>query len=285
VGHLVQRWRPLLELGWAIASVCVPGSGDHDAAWIRAGQRQHRGDAIKALAETIRSLQEELGVSPAKTALYGRSAGGLLVIAVTTMNPGLAGALYVESPYVDVLRTISNPELPLTLLETKEFGIGTNPSNILATGAWSPMEHIPTKGLDMFVVARSDKADLEVYPYEVVKWITRARGAAGRGHDSISKSYKDKFLYVSDGKGHFTTDITSRAEDLALLENWISGYQNLRIKNIGDKYNMPNRRNVTRKDRKSRKDRKNRNNAPANATMMGGKRRRNRKNATRKNRK
>ena len=260
IGSLVPRWRPLLEEGWAIASVCVPGSGDHDTKWIRKGQRLGRGNSIKLFAETIKKLQEELGVSSAATALYGRSAGGLLVISTATLNTGLVGALYVESPYVDVLRTISNPELPLTLLETKEFGIGTNPMNMIATGAWSPIEHIPEGGIpELYVVARSDTADLEVYPYEVVKWIQKVRGL-NSGHP--------KLLYVNNGKGHFTTDIESRAEDLALLDNYLSTV--VRINNHTLKYKMPNRKNRTRRNRNNA-TRKNRNNA-ANSTMMGGRR-------------
>ena len=265
-GSLVPRWKPLLEKGWAVASVCVPGSGDHDTAWIRKGQRLGRGESIKLFAETIKKLQDELGVKSNTTALYGRSAGGLLVISTATMNKGLVGALYVESPYVDVLRTISNPELPLTLLETREFGIGTNPTNIITTGTWSPMERIPAEGIpELFVVARSDTADLEVYPYEVVKWIHRVRG---------SEDESNKLLYINSGKGHFTTDLESRAEDLALLDNWLDTKSpDMRINNITYKYNMA-KRGVSRRNRKNmtRKNRKNRNNAPANSTMMGGRR-------------
>lgn len=313
VGSLIPKWKPLLERGWAIASVCVPGSGDHDVAWKKAGQRQNRGEAIRVFTETVQRLQEELGVEASATALYGRSAGGLLVISAATLTPGLVGALYVESPYVDVLRTISNPELPLTLLETKEFGIGTNPTNVLATGAWSPMEHIPAgpvtpaesatparpaepaipaKGIsDLFVVARSDLADLEVYPYEVVKWIWRMRSLRSmrsmrsmrslRSLHSMRKQGK-KLLYIHSGQGHFTTGFESRAEDLALLDSWLqASASDMRKKNRSYKYNTmangmsrKNRKNMTRKNRK---DRKNRNNV-----TMGGKRRRSGRRGSRK---
>jgi len=285
VGSLIQRWRPLLESGWVIASVCVPGSGDHDDAWKRAGQRLNRSESIRMLKETIQSLQEELNISPATTVMYGRSAGGLLVISTATQTVDLVGALYVESPYVDVLRTISNPDLPLTLLETKEFGIGSNPTNLIETGSWSPMEHTPKKGLPgLFVIARSDLADLEVFPYEVVKWIRRIRGSPAKG--------LEKLLHVDNGQGHFATSLQTRAEDLALLDNWIENplietSPDVRIKNDISKYRMPNNgmsmRNRNRKNRKNtmRKNRKNRRNnggnAPAaNATMMGGRRRKHR---------
>jgi hypothetical protein len=80
----------------------------------------------------------------------------------------------------------------------------------MAMSQVSPMEHIPADGHSgLFVVARTDMADLEVYPYEVVKYITRLRGP-------------NKLLYVSQDRGHFTTDYKTRAEDLALLEEWLA---------------------------------------------------------------
>jgi pimeloyl-ACP methyl ester carboxylesterase len=210
VGNLVKRWRPLLNRGWAIASVAVPGSGDHDEVWRNQGRRTNRLTAVETLCEAIRDLQEELGVPAKATALYGRSAGGLLVAAAVNKEPGLVGALYVESPFVDGLRTLTNLELPLSVIESKEFGLGTNPLNVMAMSQVSPMEHIPADGHPgLFVVARTDMADLEVYPYEVVKYITRLRGP-------------NKLLYVSKNRGHFTTDYKTRAEDLALLEGWLS---------------------------------------------------------------
>ena len=264
-GSIIQRWAPLLMRGWAIASVCVPGSGDHDFKWKMSGQRQSREFSIDTFRKKILNLQEEYGIPSTATCLYGRSAGGLLVISTAIKYRGLVGALYVESPYVDVLRTISNPALPLTALETKEFGIGTNPTNILATAAWSPMEHIPDEGIpEIFVVARSDTSDLEVYPYEVVKWIVRMRGDE-RG--------EPKLLYVHKNKGHFTTSQQTRAEDMALLDEWVKQSPDrdtrkksaLRVKNRSTKYKMAvSRKNRSRKNR----SRKNKNNAPA----MGGRR-------------
>lgn len=281
VGRLVQQWYPFLLKGWVVTSVCVPGSGDHDIEWKESGQRLNRKVAIDALRDTVRNLQEELSILPGKTCLYGRSAGGLLVISTATLYKDLVGALYVESPFVDVLRTISNEKLPLTDLETREFGIGTNPIDILATQAWSPIEHTPAEGIPgLFVVARSDSADLEVFPYEVLKWIWRVRGLSKKEKTKQQK----KLLYIDNGQGHFATGFKSRAEDLALLNRWLNSPDGIpdkksavRRKNRSTKYKMAlsrkNKKNATRKNKKN------------NAPMMGGKRRRGSRKSTRRGRK
>jgi pimeloyl-ACP methyl ester carboxylesterase len=218
VGALVSRWHPLLKAGWAIASVAVPGGGDHTQKWREKGQRLGRQKSIETLRQVVVDLQEDLGVEPTKTVLYGRSAGGLLVSSAALINPGLVGGLYIESPYIDVLRTISNPELPLTLLETKEFGIGTDLVDVVESARWSQMEHISVKGIpELFVIARTDEQDLQVYPYEVVKFIQRARS---------SHSGRPKLLQISKGKGHFATTTLTREQDCWLLN-----------KNLGHKYN------------------------------------------------
>jgi pimeloyl-ACP methyl ester carboxylesterase len=258
-GSLIQKWKPLLERGWIVASVMLPGSGDHDKAWVKNGQRKNRLYAIDQFRDSIQSLQEEFGFPKEKTALYGRSAGGLIVSSLAIRYPDLVGALYVESPYVDILRTITNPELPLTTLETTEFGSLEDPVNIITTAEWSPMEHIPEEGLpELFVVARTDLNDLEVFPYEVVKFIQRIRG-------NTSERGQKKLLFVHEGLGHFTTSSKSRGEDLALLDNWING-PGMRKKNLGHKYKMA----FTRKNH----TRKNKNNGNS-AVTVGGRRRRN----------
>jgi len=260
VGTLIQKWKPLLERGWVLSSVMIPGSGDDDMKWLKSGQRKNRLNAIEEFHDSIQALQEELGFSKNTTALYGRSAGGLIVSSVAIRYPDLVGALYVESPYVDILRTITNPELPLTTLETSEFGSLEDPVNILTTAEWSPMEHIPEEGIpELFVIARTDLNDLEVFPYEVVKFIHRIRGSGKKA---------EKLLFIHEGLGHFTTSEKSRGEDFAILDDWLNSA--MRKKNIGHKYKMA----MTRKNRnRSRKNRDRKNRSRKNG-MMGGRRNR-----------
>lgn len=291
-GSLVSRWHPLLKAGWAIASVSVPGGGDHTQKWREKGQRRGRREAIELLRLTVLDLQEEVGVEPAKTVLYGRSAGGLLASSTALMNPGLVGGLYIESPYVDVLRTISNPELPLTLLETKEFGVGTDFVDIVETARWSPMEHIPTEGIpDLFILARADEQDLQVYPYEVLKFIQRARSSKHATEDAL------KLLQISKGKGHFATTTLTREQDCWLLNKnlghrytkmsglSINTTQTKAAEILGDLKNGQWRKNrgASRKNRTQRKNKTNRANR-MNRMNRSNRNRLNRSNRNRSNR-
>jgi pimeloyl-ACP methyl ester carboxylesterase len=254
VGSLINQWKPLLLRGWIVAAVEVPGGGDDTRAWIKRGQRLKRLYSIELLAKAIKRLQEEHNIPSINTALYGRSAGGLLIASVAVRHPGLVRSLYIESPYLDILRTMTNPELALSTMETSEFG--TSATDLITTAEWSPMEHIPEEGIPELVIARTDLADLKVMPYEPLKFIQRARGSSGG----------EKIIYVHRGRGHHTTNFRTRAEDLAILES--SG---LRIKNLGYKYKMsPTRKNAMMGGRR-RTGRKNANNA-----TMGGRRSNNR---------
>ena len=144
------------------------------------------------------------------------------------------------------------------------------------------MERIPSEGYpDVFIVARTDMADLEVYPYEVLKYITRARGEGSKG--------QPKLLSITTDKGHFTTDQETRAEDLALLDNYIGSNKNLSNKYKMNAVTMPpmmrkNRSNgMMRKNRSNgmtRKNRANRNRSNKNRSNKN----RNRKNKNRTNR-
>jgi hypothetical protein len=160
-------------------------------------------------------------------------------------------------------------------LESKEFGAGENPTDVLSLGSWSPMERIPAEGYpDVFVIARTDMADLEVYPYEVLKYISRVRGSLEQGRAQA------KLVYITKDRGHFTTDRETRAEDLALLDNWAENSN----KNLGYKYKMPNNNTGMRNKNKTVNKNKNKNktvNKNKNKTVNKNKN----KNKTRKNRK
>lgn len=208
---MTQRWQPLLTRGWAIVIGLWRGGGDHTPEWEDAGRLDGRQRVLEDAEAVVRDARKLLGISAKKTVLYGRSAGGLWVGGLIARHPtgNLAGGAYMEVPYLDVLRTITNRSLPLTNIETDEFGLPEQRfSDFLSAFEWSPMERIPAGGIPgVWQIVRTGINDKEVLAYESAKWIYRSKNPRA-------------FLAIESGQGHFVSGdigIHQEAEDLALL--------------------------------------------------------------------
>ena len=283
------RWQPLLRRGISVCFALVRGGGDHDDAWSEAARRDQKVKSVEDFEAVIAAAGHRVGVSAEHVAIYGRSAGGYLVGATLSRNPDgkLFGSLYTEVPYLDVLRTASNPTLPLTQLEYDEFGDPVHrKKDAAALLRLSPIDTIPEAGAPaVFVLCRTGLNDKEVFAYESAKWITKLKDLQG-------ESGKEKLLAIGEDEGHFVSGrrlFEERAEDLAVLFS-----QMARRKSNDRIYKMAlsrrNRKNnvVSRKNRKnnvvSRKNRKN-NVVSRKNNMMGGRKSRKNRKASRKNRK
>ena len=159
--------------------------------------------------------QQKTKVGAKKTVVYGRSAGGLWAggLAALYGKGELFKGVYMEVPYLDVLRTTTNPELPLTLIETDEFGLPSQRLSDFATMLrWSPMELVSKEGTPgIWQVVRTGLNDSEVFTYESVKWAFRTG--------------KTTLLAVEENQGHFVSGPVGtyqQAQDLSILLEKIS---------------------------------------------------------------
>jgi len=221
---MTQRWKPLLSRGWSIAIGLWRGGGDHTPEWEDAGRVYGRKKVLEDAEAVVRKAQSIVKVGPAQTVLYGRSAGGLWVGGLAAKFPkgDLAGGAYMEVPYLDVLRTITNRNLPLTEIETDEFGLPEQRlSDFAGALEWSPMEllvcgkgNYGMSGIPgMWQIVRTGLNDSEVLAYESVKWIVRSKNPSA-------------FLAVEGGQGHFVSGsrgFLQQAEDLALILSKVGG--------------------------------------------------------------
>jgi hypothetical protein len=211
-----SRWEPLLKRGWAVAIGLWRGGGDHTPEWEDAGRVYGRVKVLEDAEAVVRAAQKLTGCSAKKTVLYGRSAGGLWVGGLVAKHPkgDLAAGAYMEVPYLDVLRTITNRTLPLTEIETDEFGLPEQRlSDLAAALEWSPMELLPEGGVKgVWQIVRTGLNDSEVLAYESAKWVAR--------------SGKSAYLAVEGGQGHFVSGavgLRQQAADLAVLLELASG--------------------------------------------------------------
>jgi protease II len=213
------RWKPFLDDGWIIAFACVRGSGDVDKEWADEARTYKKENAIEDLENCIYFLQNKFKITYINTCIYGRSAGGYLIGATLVKNPEgkLFSIVYAEVPYVDILRTTTNPKLPLTILEYDEFG---NPAESIFEFE-KILELSPVDGLDytnppnVNVIIRTSENDSQVYTYESYKWLDALRGK--------DKNDSRKLLYNSQKQGHFINDKSqymNYSEDFFLLKQF-----------------------------------------------------------------
>lgn len=227
IGWPYNQWYPILKRKWAIVYALVRGGGDVDAGWAEEARRENRHLSVDDFEAVIRAAKIKNELSAEKTVIYGRSAGGLPIGAIVSRYPDgtMVGAAFTEVPYVDVLRTSSNPDLPLTIGEYGEFG---NPIkrivNFKELLSVSPINTLPADGAPgVFVISRVGLLDKQVLAYESFKWIQRLRGT---GDDENSNNPKGKYVTIERNEGHqisLKRFPRFRAIDLAILDNWIEG--------------------------------------------------------------
>jgi hypothetical protein len=229
IGWPYHNWYPLIKRKWAIVYALVRGGGDINAAWAEMARRNNRFRTIDDFEAVIRNSQNKLSLGPDKTVIYGRSAGGIPVGSIISRFPQgqLVRAAFTEVPYVDVLRTSSNPDLPLTTGEFNEFG---NPLERIVDFKElleiSPVNTLPSYGAPgVFVISRVGLLDKQVFAYESFKWIQKLRGNASKEDMDINEP-KGKYITYEKNEAHHYRPYRMprfRAIDLAILNGWIDG--------------------------------------------------------------
>jgi oligopeptidase B len=112
----------LLDRGFVYAIAHVRGGSDLGMSWYEEGKSTKKTNSIKDFIRCMDYLIQEGYTSPSKLAIYGRSAGGLLMGAVTNKVPHLIRAVLTEVPFVDVINTMFDASIPWTAFEWEEWG-------------------------------------------------------------------------------------------------------------------------------------------------------------------
>ncbi|MGJ8514381.1 S9 family peptidase [Carnimonas bestiolae] len=132
----------LLKRGIAFAVAHVRGGGERGEPWYHAGKLEHKERSFSDFLSAREALIDA-GISAGdRVVAAGASAGGLLVAACLNRAPeAFCGAL-LDVPFVDVLRTMQNPELPLTTAEYQEWGNPAQPAALATISSYSPLDNL-----------------------------------------------------------------------------------------------------------------------------------------------
>ncbi|TKD35362.1 S9 family peptidase [Azotobacter chroococcum] len=191
----------LLERGFVFAIAHVRGGGELGEAWYRAGKLEHKENTFGDFIAVAERLIAEGFTSADRLAISGGSAGGLLIGAVLNRRPELFAAAIAEVPFVDVLNTMHNPELPLTVTEYDEWGDPRDPEVHARIKAYAPCENVRAQAYPA-ILAVAGYHDSRVQYWEAAKWVARLRASKsdsnllllktefGAGHGGMSGRYQ-----------------------------------------------------------------------------------------------
>ncbi len=165
---------PLLERGVVFAIAHVRGGGELGREWYEGGRLANKRNTFTDFIACAEHLIAERYTSPARFVARGASAGGLLMGAVVNLRPDLFTAIVAQVPFVDVLTTMQDESLPLTVTEWEEWGNPNDPATYAEMRAYSPYDNVGALPYPRMLVT-AGLHDSSVQFWEPVKWVARLR--------------------------------------------------------------------------------------------------------------
>jgi len=131
----------LLDRGVVMAYAHIRGGGDLGKPWHDAGKMLVKRNTFTDFIVAVEHLTAAGYGDPARVAIEGGSAGGLLMGAVANLRPDLFRAVVSHVPFVDVMNTMLDATLPLTVPEYEEWGDPNNSAYFLYMLSYSPYDN------------------------------------------------------------------------------------------------------------------------------------------------
>jgi oligopeptidase B len=190
----------LLDRGVIYAVAHIRGGGDLGKAWHDAGRMLNKMNTFTDFIAVAETLIRERYTSSDRLAISGGSAGGLLMGAVTNMRPDLCKVVLTHVPFVDVLSTMLDASLPLTVGEYEEWGNPNIKQYYQYMRQYSPYDNIARQAYPAMLV-KTSLNDSQVMYWEPAKYVARLRAKRtnttplllvtnmGAGHGGASGRY------------------------------------------------------------------------------------------------
>jgi oligopeptidase B len=183
----------LLDRGVVVAIAHVRGGGELGRRWHDAGRMANKMHSFTDFAAVAEALIRSGRTGPGRLAIEGGSAGGLLVGAVTNQRPELFAAVLAQVPFVDVINTMLDGSLPLTVGEYEEWGNPALPEQYAWMRAYCPYTNLARRAYPAMLV-RTSLHDSQVMYWEPAKYVARLR--------TLKTDANPLLLVTNMGAGH-----------------------------------------------------------------------------------
>ena len=164
----------LLNRGFAFAIAHVRGSEYLGRNWYEEGKMLNKKNTFYDFIACGEKLVEDGFTNPKQLYAYGGSAGGLLIGAVVNMKPDLFNGVIAAVPFVDVLTTMLDESIPLTVGEYEEWGNPNETKYYNYMKSYSPYDQVVAQDYPNILVT-AGYHDSQVQYWEPAKWVARLR--------------------------------------------------------------------------------------------------------------
>jgi oligopeptidase B len=177
----------LLDRGMIFAIAHIRGGGDRGRTWYDDGKLMKKKHTFEDFIAVADSLVRRRYTAPDKLVIQGGSAGGLLMGAVVNMRPDLFKAVVTQVPFVDVLSTMLDASLPLTVQEYLEWGNPNEERAYKYMRSYSPYDNLKKTAYPSMLVETSLN-DSQVMYWEPAKYVAKMRALRTDGNPLILKT-------------------------------------------------------------------------------------------------
>ncbi|MCP4758077.1 MAG: S9 family peptidase [Planctomycetes bacterium] len=186
----------LIDRGVVYAVAHVRGGGEMGRYWYDTGKFHDKPNTFTDFIDVAEGLIDQGWVDPDRIAIEGGSAGGLLVGAVLNTRPDLWRVANASVPFVDVVNTMLDPTIPLTVGEYEEWGNPSDPAFYKTMLSYSPYDNVGPKPYPAILVT-AGLNDPRVQYWEPTKWVAKLRD-----HTTSSPTTAPIIQRTNMGAGH-----------------------------------------------------------------------------------
>ncbi len=164
----------LLDRGFVFAMAHIRGGEEMGRYWYEDGKLLKKKNTFTDFVDCAKYLIAEKWTNADKLIAQGGSAGGLLVGAVSNMNPELFKGIIADVPFVDVVTTMLDENIPLTTSEYDEWGNPNNKEYYDYILSYSPYDQVAAKEYPNMLIT-TGLHDSQVQYWEPAKWVAKLR--------------------------------------------------------------------------------------------------------------
>ena len=164
----------LLDRGIVYAIAHIRGGEEMGRKWYEEGKFLNKKNTFTDFIACGEHLIAEKWTNSDRLVISGGSAGGLLMGAVINERPDLFKVVVADVPFVDVLTTILDTSLPLTVLEWEEWGNPNDPQYYEYIKSYSPYDNVTAKDYPAMLIT-AGLNDSRVKYWEPAKWTAKLR--------------------------------------------------------------------------------------------------------------